>query len=75
MSEMGRGCVKTPNSNPDFLSSPPPSADIGPGGQSVGQAAQFCLVRLATRAAVGPPLSCLCPTMRVGDDGSSAQWC
>jgi hypothetical protein len=21
----------------------PPSADIGPGGQSVGQAAQFCL--------------------------------
>ena len=22
----------------------PPSADIGPGGQSVGQAAQFCLV-------------------------------
>jgi hypothetical protein len=24
----------------------PPSADIGPGGQSVGQAAQFCLVRL-----------------------------
>jgi hypothetical protein len=25
----------------------PPSADIGPGGQSVGQAAQFCLGRLA----------------------------
>ena len=24
----------------------PPSADIGPGGQSVGQAAQFCLVTL-----------------------------
>ena len=23
----------------------PPSPDIGPGGQSVGQAAQFCLVR------------------------------
>jgi hypothetical protein len=23
----------------------PPSADIGPGGQSVGQAAQFCLGR------------------------------
>jgi len=24
----------------------PPSADIGPGGQSVGQAAQFCLGRV-----------------------------
>ena len=24
----------------------PPSADIGPGGQSVGQAAQFCLAPL-----------------------------
>src|SRR5258707_2837291 len=34
-------------SNPDFLLGAarplPPSADIGPGGQSVGQAAQFCL--------------------------------
>ena len=34
-------------SNPDFLLGGrrplPPSADIGPGGQSVGQAAQFCL--------------------------------
>ena len=32
-------------SNPDFLLGGrtfPPSADIGPGGQSVGQAAQFC---------------------------------
>src|SRR3984893_18005216 len=27
----------------------PPSADIGPGGQSVGQAAQFCLVLNARR--------------------------
>ena len=34
-------------SNPDFLLGAarplPPSADIGPGGQSVGQAVQFCL--------------------------------
>ena len=34
-------------SNPDVLLGAarrlPPSADIGPGGQSVGQAAQFCL--------------------------------
>ena len=40
-------------SNPDFLlgaaRSLPPSADIGPGGQSVGQAAQFCLAALAPR--------------------------
>ena len=37
--------------NQDFLLGAarplPPSADIGPGGQSVGQAAQFCLGRLA----------------------------
>src|SRR5207344_1274825 len=32
----------------------PPSADIGPGGQSVGQAAQFCLVEfLALTRAIG----------------------
>jgi hypothetical protein len=34
-------------SNPDFLLGAarprPPGADIGPGGQSVGQAVQFCL--------------------------------
>ena len=33
MSQMGPGCAARPL---------PPSADIGPGGQSVGQAAQFC---------------------------------
>src|SRR6478736_9711464 len=40
-------------SNPDFLLGAarplPPSADIGPGGQSVGQAAQFCLARVVLR--------------------------
>jgi len=30
----------------------PPSADIGPGGQSVGQAAQFCLVQASTAALI-----------------------
>ena len=42
--------ISTPP-NPDLLLGAarplPPSADIGPGGQSVGQAAQFCLGRLA----------------------------
>jgi hypothetical protein len=32
-----------PSKRPHFAARPlPPSADIGPGGQSVGQAAQFC---------------------------------
>ena len=31
----------------------PPSADIGPGGQSVGQAAQFCLGPAAAQRACG----------------------
>ena len=33
----------------------PPSADIGPGGQSVGQAAQFCLAHPAAGEAGRPP--------------------
>jgi hypothetical protein len=32
------------------------------------------LVQLVTRAAVGPPLSRLCSTIRAGGDGLSAQW-
>ena len=39
----------------------PPSADIGPGGQSVGQAAQFCLVARWHRS------SCVC--------ARDARWC
>ena len=31
----------------------PPSADIGPGGQSVGQAAQFCLAAAVLTPLVG----------------------
>jgi hypothetical protein len=45
------GSCSRHRSNPDFLLGAarplPPSADIGPGGQSVGQAAQFCLGRRA----------------------------
>src|SRR6476620_6809257 len=36
---------------------PPPSADIGSGGQSVGQAAQFCLGRLALQVFRIKPVS------------------
>ena len=43
--------------NPDFLlggaRALPPSADIGPRGQSVGQAAQFCLGPAAAQRACG----------------------
>ena len=31
----------------------PPSADIGPGGQSVGQAAQFCLASSIQNRSMG----------------------
>jgi len=34
----------------------PPSADIGPGGQSVGQAAQFCLAACAAKTHSCAPL-------------------
>ena len=36
----------------------PPSADIGPGGQSVGQAAQFCLAQMSRAvAAITTPVT------------------
>ena len=37
----------------------PPSADIGPGGQSVGQAAQFCLGRISDYPLNGVPAGIL----------------
>jgi hypothetical protein len=41
-----------PSKRPHFAARPlPPRADIGPGGQSVGQAAQFCL---AQQRQIGP---------------------
>ena len=48
-------CPQCPSSGPTRTSSLgaarplPPSADISPGGQSVGQAAQLCLERLVVR--------------------------
>ena len=53
MRSRARGQPFRVGSNPDSLLGAarplPPSADIGPGGQSVGQAAQFCLGRLALK--------------------------
>ena len=44
-----------PSKRPHFAARPlPPSADIGPGGQFVGQAAQFCLGSAAGTFAAPP---------------------
>jgi hypothetical protein len=50
----------------------PPSADIGPGGQSVGQAAQFCLVPFRMRLGMRCRLS---PTADVPSYTSGAAMC
>jgi len=53
--------VTADGSNPDLsleaARPPPPSADIGPEGQSVGLAAQFCLAAIEARSDQGRHLS------------------
>ena len=54
---------QTPTSSLEAARPLPPSADIDPGVQSVGQAAQFCLAAHAAAEDISsaPQLGCVCP--------------
>ena len=57
------GCGSKPDSSLGVAGPLPPSADIGAGGQSVGQATQFCLALLWP---VGLPSWKMVPELQVG---------